>query len=221
MTRARLFLVAAIGLAVSTSVPAQSTAQSAGPYAAAIGKAQAVAAGTSSRAVETNRASRPSGVATAAPATTKAPAAVAPTRTAVATPAGSATQPKAEAAPIDAKGFAYDPEGRRDPFISLLRRGNDESAQSAGPRKPGLPGLGVGEVTIKGTMASRGGYIALLKGADNKTYIVRPGDRLLDGAVQAVTADAVVILQRVDDPLSPQKEREVRKTLRQTEEEAK
>ena len=35
------------------------------------------------------------------------------------------------------------------------------------------------------------------------------------------TADAVVILQQVNDPLSPQREREVRKTLRQTEEEAK
>ena len=105
--------------------------------------------------------------------------------------------------------------------MSLTRRGTD-TVQTTGPRKPGLPGLGVAEVTLKGTMASRGGYLGLLKGADAKTYIVRAGDRLLDGAVQAVTADAVVILQQVDDPLSTQKEREVRKTLRQTtEEEAK
>ena len=221
MTRARFFLVTAIGLAVSTSAPAQSAAQSAGPYAAAIGKAHAVAADTSSRAVETNRANRANAVEAAGPAQAKAPATAATTGAAVGTPAGSAMQPMAEAAPIEAKGFTYDPEGRRDPFVSLLRRGNDESAQSAGPRKPGLPGLGVGEVTLKGTMASRGGYLALLKGADNKTYIVHPGDRLLDGAVQAVTADAVVILQQVNDPLSPQREREVRKTLRQTEAETR
>ena len=213
MTRARFFLVASLVVPVSVAVSTSALAQSAAPYAAAIDKAHVVAAGSSARTTETNRVQN-----SVAPAAAKsAPAANAVTPTG----AGSPAQALAEDPGPEAKGFAYNPEGRRDPFVSLLRRGNDEAAQSTGPRKPGLPGLGVGEVTLKGTMASRGGYLALIKGADSKTYIVRPGDRLLDGAVQAVTADAVVILQQVDDPLSPHKEREVRKTLRQTEEEAK
>jgi hypothetical protein len=47
---------------------------------------------------------------------------------------------------------------------------------------------------------------------------VRTGDRLLDGTVRAITQSAVVILQQVNDPLSLEKQREVRKVLRQTEE---
>jgi hypothetical protein len=37
---------------------------------------------------------------------------------------------------------------------------------------------------------------------------------LFDGTVKAVTADAIVILQNVSDPLSLAKTREVRKLLR-------
>ena len=41
---------------------------------------------------------------------------------------------------------------------------------------------------------------------------------LLDGAIRTITSDSLVILQQVNDPLAPQKQREVRKMLRQTEE---
>ncbi len=50
-----------------------------------------------------------------------------------------------------------------------------------------------------------------MQGVDNKTYIVRAGDKLSDGTVRSITADAMVILQQVNDPLSLEKEREVRK----------
>jgi type IV pilus assembly protein PilP len=207
-----------------------------GPYAAAINKSRSVAAETSRRAAE---ATPDAGTAAARPAPPAAAAkpAVAVGKSAAVKPAAVVGKPAevpataavapavvaAGSAPInpEIKGFVYDPEGRRDPFVSLLRRGADAAAQTTGPRRPGLPGLSVSEVTLKGTMASKGGYIGLLKGADSKTYIVRPGAQLLDGTVQAVSADAVVILQQINDPLSVQKEREVRKTLRQTEEEAK
>jgi hypothetical protein len=60
--------------------------------------------------------------------------------------------------------------------------------------------------------------VAILQGADSKTYIVRPGERLADGTIRSITSDALVILQQVNDPLSLEKQREVRKVLRQTEE---
>jgi hypothetical protein len=44
------------------------------------------------------------------------------------------------------------------------------------------------------------------------------GDKLLDGSIRSITADAMVILQQVNDPLTLEKQREVRKLLRQTEE---
>ena len=66
--------------------------------------------------------------------------------------------------------------------------------------------------------AASGGFVGILQGADRKTYIVRAGDRLFDGTIRSITADAMVILQQVNDPLSLEKQREVRKVLRQTEE---
>src|SRR5690348_17718351 len=42
---------------------------------------------------------------------------------------------------------------------------------STGPRPTGLKGLGTGEVTLKGTMASQGAYVAILQGSDARTYV--------------------------------------------------
>ena len=142
-----------------------------------------------------------------------------------ATPAVATTTPTAGAAstPPPAKadeqaGYTYQGAGRRDPFVSLMRRGTDEKRTTGGVRAPGLAGLETAEVTLKGTMHGHDGYVAILLGADNKTYIVRPGDKLQDGAIRTIAQDSLVIVQQVNDPLSPQKQREVRKMLRQTEE---
>jgi len=156
--------------------------------------------------------------AAAAQATPPAPA---QTAAAPATPAatGAAAKPQTDQtqAVIEPQGFSYSPEGRRDPFVSLLRRGSDASAQS-GPRLGGLSGLGSGEVSLRGTMVSHGAFVGIVQGADGKTYIVRSGDKLLDGTIRSISADSMVILQQVNDPLSLEKQREVRKLLRQTEE---
>jgi len=76
----------------------------------------------------------------------------------------------------------------------------------------------VGEVAIKGIIQSRGAFVAMLQAPDNKTYIVRNGDKLFDATVKAVTADAVVFVQQVNDPLSLVKQREIRRPLRPMEE---
>ena len=82
----------------------------------------------------------------------------------------------------------------------------------------GLAGLGTAEVSLRGTLQTRGSYVGILQGVDSKTYIVRAGDKLADGTIRSIAADAMVILQQVNDPLSLEKQREVRKMLRQTEE---
>jgi hypothetical protein len=128
---------------------------------------------------------------------------------------GSAQQPAEAPEP---QGYAYNAEGRRDPFVSLLRRGTETDRAAAALRPAGLSGLMTAEVTLTGTLQSRSGFVAMLRGVDNKTYIVRPGDKLLDGTIRAITVNTMVILQQVNDPLSLEKQREVRKLLRQTEE---
>ena len=183
---------------------------------AAVASAQAVAAKeaakasanvTSARTAETNATQ-----AQTAPAARPAPNA--PSNDA---PGAAAASPDATAPAPKVDGFAYRPEGRRDPFVSLLRRGT-QAARTPGVRLAGLKGLGASEVTLRGTVASQGGYVAILQGADSKTYIVRPGEQLADGTIRSITADAMVILQQINDPLSLEKQREVRKVLRQTEE---
>jgi len=134
-------------------------------------------------------------------------------------PAPAPATPAAGAATsaVEPQGFAYRPEGRRDPFVSLLLRGSDTPRANDTARPAGLPGLAVSDVVLKGTLQSRDGWIGMLRGADGRTYTVRPGDRLLDGTIRRISADEVVILQQVNDPLAPT-QREVRKGLRQTEE---
>ena len=125
-----------------------------------------------------------------------------------------ATPPQGQqpAPPAAAGGFTYDPQGRRDPFVSLLSRGNDP--RSMVNRPPGLPGVLIGEVTVKGIVRDRSGFIAMVQAPDNKTYIVRPGEKLMDGSVKSITPDTVVFSQDVNDPLSPVKQREIRKSVR-------
>ena len=118
---------------------------------------------------------------------------------------------------VEPAGFTYNPEGRRDPFLSLVRRGVDPRGAGQATRPGGLAGLSVAEVTLRGTVRSREGFVAILQGADQRAYIVRPGDKLADGTIRTVTQNDVVILEQVNDPLSLDKQREVRKVLRQPE----
>jgi Tfp pilus assembly protein PilP len=137
----------------------------------------------------------------------------APPPAAAPVPAPAAPEKKADA--VEPQGFTYNADGRRDPFVSLLRRGAETA--STGKRAGGLSGLGTSEVSLRGTLISQGAYVGIVQGVDSKTYIVRAGDKLADGSIRSITADSMVILQQVNDPLSLEKEHEVRKLLRQTE----
>jgi Tfp pilus assembly protein PilP len=128
--------------------------------------------------------------------------------------AAAAAAPQAPARPEDRAG--YDPAGRRDPFVSLLSRG--ETKLPVGGRPIGSKGLLIGELSVRGVMRTKGKLLAIVQAPDNKTYTVHSGDALYDGTVKVVASDAVIFLQRVDDPLSPVKQREIRKPLRTTEE---
>jgi Tfp pilus assembly protein PilP len=126
----------------------------------------------------------------------------------------TAAAPKPAAPPLEPSGYTYNPAGRRDPFISLVRRTTEATGLSGSPRPKGLAGLDVSDIRMTGVVKGGTGWVALVKGVDNRTYTARPGDKLHDGSIRSITADAMFVLQDVNDPLSLVKQREIRKPLR-------
>jgi len=150
--------------------------------------------------------------------TTQAPAQAPSTKPgspAPASPSG-AVAPGAQAAPLEpSDNYTYEPDGRRDPFLNLLGTGSEP--RNTGKRGDGPAGLSVAEISVRGVLASRGALIAMIEGPDKKTYVVHQGDRFLDGTIRSVTAEGLIIVQEVNDPLSLVKQREVHKLLRSLE----
>jgi type IV pilus assembly protein PilP len=142
------------------------------------------------------------------------PAPSQPTPAPSAPPPAAAGQPPSKPAEAGAP-FTYNPEGRRDPFVSLIGKGNDP--KNTGARPPGVPGLLINEVSVKGIVRNSAGFVAMIQGPDSKTYVVKAGDRLMDGTVKSIVQDAVVFSQDVNDPLSLVKQKEIRKNLRSAE----
>ncbi len=103
----------------------------------------------------------------------------------------------------------YDPAGRRDPFKSLLVR---ERSQG-GERPPGIPGLSVDELELQGLWKTRSGWIAEVRGSDNRSYLLRKGDQLFDGEVLDVRDNELTLRQNVNDPQSVKPFRDVTKRL--------
>ena len=147
---------------------------------------------------------------------TSAAYAQAPATPAPAPPAAPAADAHLPSPPAD---FTYAPGGRRDPFQTLTR-GKGAVTESTGVTRPaGAAGLLVDELTVRGIVLTNGTFVAMVSGPGaGQTYSVRAGSRLFDGTVRAIDARSVVILQQVSDPLSLQKQREVRKLLRTQEE---
>ena len=129
--------------------------------------------------------------------------------------AQTAEQPPPPRGTATGEAYSYDPRGRRDPFLNLTGTGNEP--RLTGKRGDGPGGLTVGELSVRGILQSRGSLVALVQGADNKTYLVHQGEKFADGTLKTITPQALVIVQEVNDPLSLVKQREVRKQLRAVE----
>jgi Tfp pilus assembly protein PilP len=137
------------------------------------------------------------------------------------TPPAPATAPQGQAPPAQqpppVETSTDHPDGRRDPFLSLLGSGTEQLGSAAPQRGEGVAGMTVSEISVRGIMQSRGTLIAMVQGPDNRTYMVRSGDKLADGSVQSITPEGLVIVQAVNDPLSLVKQRTIRKLLRSLE----
>jgi Tfp pilus assembly protein PilP len=136
---------------------------------------------------------------------------------AAAAPATPPASPRVDL-PTPPANFEYRPEGRRDPFMNLSRSGTVAAVDAGAARPSGAAGLAVDELMVRGIVQSQGAYVAMVSGPSGQTFTIRAGSKLFDGTVRAITPEAVMILQQVSDPLSLQKQREVRIALRVQEE---
>jgi Tfp pilus assembly protein PilP len=132
-----------------------------------------------------------------------------------AVPSAAAQSPAQAPQRPSGEPYTYSAEGRRDPFLNLLGTGGEP--RSASRRTEGPSTMAVADISVRGIMQSKGGLVAMVQGADNKTYIVHQGDKFLDGTLKSITPQTLVIVQEVSDPLSLVKHREVRKQLRSLE----
>lgn len=106
--------------------------------------------------------------------------------------------------------YRYDPQGRRDPFRSLV---GPSRPIERGDRPEGVPGFLIDETDLQGVVQTRAGMVAMIKGPDNKGYLVRVGDKLYDGEVIRMDKQSVVFRQEVNDPTRIERFREVVKDL--------
>ncbi|HUO83906.1 MAG TPA: pilus assembly protein PilP, partial [Thermoanaerobaculia bacterium] len=113
--------------------------------------------------------------------------------------------------PATGETYRYDPQGRRDPFRSLIGPAQKISRENA---PPGVPGFLIEELDLQGIIRTQQGLVAMIKGPDNIGYTLRSGDRLFDGEVLRITPDAVVFRQEVNDPTTIERHREVVKELK-------
>jgi len=124
------------------------------------------------------------------------------------------TQEKAERKPDQPESYdinyLYDPAGRRDPFVNLLK------GIKAGGRKVPKGALTVGDAKVVGITKNKEGYVAIIVGADNKARFMKTGDKLYDGQIIGIETDKVIFRQDFteDNPAAPGlKSKEVVKRL--------
>lgn len=95
--------------------------------------------------------------------------------------------------------FSYDPEGRRDPFLSLFDRVEVDSRTHI----PGVRGMMASELDLQGVVQDPDGSgVGMVIGNDNKGYFLRVGDEIYKATVIAVDTrkSSITFRQEVDDP---------------------
>lgn len=112
--------------------------------------------------------------------------------------------------PTTTDTYRYDPQGRRDPFRSLI---GPTPKLEPGQRPAGVPGFLIDEMKLQGVFKTRQGLTAMINGPDNKGYLIHVGDKVLDGEVIRITPSSVVFRQEVNDPTRIERFREVVKDL--------
>ncbi len=129
-------------------------------------------------------------------------------------PAAPAVEaPVDPAPPARRTPFRYRTRGRRDPF--RLPRA-PESAPPDAPavvRPRGLKGQRVSELKLVGLVKAGEEFTALATGLQDQSFLLKKGDRLLDGRVLEIRGDGVVFCHRPESGAGGKRSRRVVKRL--------
>jgi type IV pilus assembly protein PilP len=140
------------------------------------------------------------------------------------TPAVAAPAPQpggavaGQAVAVGRGDYVYLPEGRRDPFLAMLREagaGSDMAKKMDEVNLPPLQRTTVAELTVIGIVWGGFGYMAMVQTPDGKGYAVQRGVRIgnNNGIVSAITEKAVIVEERFTDIYGKKQVREYAKPL--------
>lgn len=117
--------------------------------------------------------------------------------------------------PTGRSGYVYLPEGRRDPFLSILREAGSEAKRTDEANLPPLQRVTVAELSVIGIVWGGFGYMAMVQAPDGRGYAVQRGARIgnNNGIVSAITEKAVIVEERFTDIYGKKQVREYAKPL--------
>ena len=114
-------------------------------------------------------------------------------------PAGASSPMEVSPAPPEPPGYAYHPDGRRDPFMAIVV--GDNKAAEVNLSVPPLQRVTLSELSLIGVIWGGFGYVAMVQTPDGRGYTVREGTRLGpgNGVVSSITQEALTIKEPFSD----------------------
>jgi len=125
--------------------------------------------------------------------------------------AASSTPPGSENPNADdpsASDKKYNPNGKRDPFLSPVVTHVGGSGCSTGKKC-----LEIGQINLRGIVHAESGFIAVVSNGLNKAYFLRENDPVFNGYVVKITGDSIVFQETLQDHLGKTFTREVVKKI--------
>jgi len=116
----------------------------------------------------------------------------------------------------------YESSNRRDPFFNPVVRKEPvqkevDSEIPHGTPPPGIRGTLIDKAGLEGIVVrSNNRRMAIVRGADNRVYFLREGDRLFDGYLKTIQDDSVVFVRETFMRSGNILTREITKRLRKS-----
>jgi hypothetical protein len=102
----------------------------------------------------------------------------------------------------------YNPNGKRDPFLSPVVSKAGGSGCTTGKKC-----LEIGTISLRGIVHAESGFIAVVSNGMNKAYFLHENDPVFNGYVVKITGDSIVFQETLQDRLGKTFTREVVKKI--------